>query len=153
MPSTDTLVQDAGTSARRLPIDADEIGHDPEYGDQKFHARDADSSDHSMHHFLAPNDGRGGLTSTVDEDQGSAMRRSPALAKEDRVCSDGLWSGMKCRSNEECATLYKSLSGWAAVVCRMHGGGDQRCAVRTVDWFLARRPSACGAPYRAWWAD
>jgi len=93
-PSSDTLVQVAGTWNRRSPIDADEIVRDPEYGGQKLRARDADSADHSMHHFLAPNDGRGGLTSTVDEDQGSATRRSPALAKEDRVCSDGLWSGV-----------------------------------------------------------
>ena len=44
LPSTDTLVQAASSSTRGLPTDADEIGRDPECGDQKFHARDADSS-------------------------------------------------------------------------------------------------------------
>jgi len=63
-----------------------------------------------MHHFLVASDGRGGITSTVDEVQGFAMRRSPALAKEDRVDSDGFWSSMQGRSNEECATLHKAFS-------------------------------------------
>merc|ERR1719387_3214173 len=99
-PSTDSFVQ-LSTQAKRtargkalkkklpgMDDDDDEEGGDGfEYGDREFHARDADSSDYSVHQFLTADDGRDG-TKTDDDDQGFVMRRSQALAKEDHFNSE-----------------------------------------------------------------
>lgn len=89
-----SLVQVASKthSTKKLPgmdgDDDDEDGGDGfEYGDREFHARDADSSDYSVHQFLTADDGRDG-TKTDDDDQGFVMRRSQALAKEDHFNSE-----------------------------------------------------------------
>merc|ERR1719191_1043945 len=77
-------------SKRKLPgmdDDDDEDGDGFEYGDREFHARDADSSDYSVHQFLTADDGRDG-TKSDDDDQGFVMRRSQALAKEDHFNSE-----------------------------------------------------------------
>merc|ERR1740127_421844 len=65
----------------------DELDDDYEYGDKEFHARDADSSDYSVHQFLTTDDGRDG-PKMDDDDQAFAMRRSQALAKEDHFNSE-----------------------------------------------------------------
>merc|ERR1719387_1983202 len=99
-PSTDSFVQ-LSTQAKRtargkalkkklpgMDDDDDEDGGDGfEYGDREFHARDADSSDYSVHQFLTADDGRDG-TKTDDDDQAFVMRRSQALAKEDHFNSE-----------------------------------------------------------------
>merc|ERR1719327_1774289 len=98
-PSTDSFFQrssshkkKARVSKRKLPgmddDDDDEDGGDGfEYGDREFHARDADSSDYSVHQFLTADDGRDG-TKSDDDDQAFVMRRSQALAKEDHFNSE-----------------------------------------------------------------
>merc|ERR1719379_2958102 len=101
-PSTDNFVQltsrvnrkgkKARISKRKLPgmddDDDDADGGDGfEYGDREFHARDADSSDYSVHQFLTTDDGRDG-TKSDDDDQAFTMRRSQALAKEDHFNSE-----------------------------------------------------------------
>merc|ERR1719387_171136 len=100
-PSTDNFVQLASrkahkgkslrSSKRKLPgmdDDDDEEGGDGfEYGDREFHARDADSSDYSVHQFLTADDGRDG-TKSDDDDQGFVMRRAAAMAKEDHFNSE-----------------------------------------------------------------
>merc|ERR1719343_938994 len=65
--------------------DDDDEGY--EYGDKEFHARDADSSDYSVHQFLVTDDGRDTPKSDGD-DQAFEMRRSQALAKEDHFNSE-----------------------------------------------------------------
>jgi hypothetical protein len=82
-PSTDNFLQIA--SKHKLPVDDDSDGY--EYGDKEFHARDADSSDYSVHQFLTTDDGRDGPKSG-DDDQAFEMRRSQALAKEDHFNSE-----------------------------------------------------------------
>merc|ERR1719201_2188921 len=67
--------------------DDDDSGDGYEYGDREFHARDADSSDYSVHQFLTADDGRDG-TKSDDDDQGFVMRRERALAKEDHFNSE-----------------------------------------------------------------
>merc|ERR1740138_20316 len=88
-----SLVQVASTKAHvahksKLPgMDDDDDGDGFEYGDREFHARDADSSDYSVHQFLTTDDGRDG-TKDADDDQAFVMRRSQALAKEDHFNSE-----------------------------------------------------------------
>merc|ERR1719388_729263 len=93
-PSTDNFVQLASHkthSKRKLPgmddDDDDDSGDGYEYGDREFHARDADSSDYSVHQFLTADDGRDG-TKSDDDDQGFVMRREAAMAKEDHFNSE-----------------------------------------------------------------
>jgi hypothetical protein len=94
-PSTDNFVQLASahtgrkvkSSRRKLPGMDDDDGDGYEYGDREFHARDADSSDYSVHQFLTTDDGRDG-PKMDDDDQAFAMRRSQALAKEDHFNSE-----------------------------------------------------------------
>jgi hypothetical protein len=99
-PSTDNFVQLGSHTARKsqktlaskrklpgMDDDDDDGGDGFEYGDREFHARDADSSDYSVHQFLTADDGRDG-TKTDDDDQAFVMRRSQALAKEDHFISE-----------------------------------------------------------------
>merc|ERR1719412_3462554 len=87
-PSTDNFVQlSAHATRQRLPED-EEDEPEFEYGDKEFHARDADSSDYSVHQFLTTDDGRDSPKSGDDDDQAFEMRRSQALAKEDHFNSE-----------------------------------------------------------------
>ena len=85
--STDNFHQLASVSKRacasssRLPTDGDKDGPEFKYDDNELHARDADSSDYSIHQFPVADDGRDGPKSTDHEDQGFTMRRSQALPK------------------------------------------------------------------------
>jgi len=89
-PGSDNFLQTFGAHAsrnsralrRHFPMDSGDDGY--EHGNKEFHARDADSSNYSVHQFLAPNDGRDGPTISVD-DQAFATRRAHALARNDRL--------------------------------------------------------------------
>lgn len=85
-PSLDNFLQTevmTSSSKRQLPPDADD-GY--EYGDNEAHARDADSSDYSVHQFIATDDGRDGPK--IGDDQAFALRRAQAMAKEDHFNSE-----------------------------------------------------------------
>jgi len=84
------LIASLAKKIRKLPLDDDENGPEVEYGDKKLPACGADSSDFSIHQFLAAEDGRDGPKSTDVEDQGFAMRRSQTLAEEDLFNSEKL---------------------------------------------------------------
>ena len=64
---------------RRFLVDSDVDGY--EYDDKEFHARGADSSDYSVHQFLASGDGRDG-SRFGDGDQAFAMRGTPGAFKK-----------------------------------------------------------------------
>merc|ERR1719361_3091292 len=72
-PSTDNFLQLSAHSRKKLPED-EEDEPEFEYGDKEFHARDADSSDYSVHQFLTTDDGRDTPKSGDDEDQAFEMR-------------------------------------------------------------------------------
>mmetsp|Transcript_122744 Transcript_122744/g.274018 ORF Transcript_122744/g.274018 Transcript_122744/m.274018 type:complete len:138 (+) Transcript_122744:112-525(+) len=64
----------------------DDDNDEYEYGDREANARNADSSDFSVHQFLERDDGRDGSDNSGDADGGAAaeMARSKALAAEDK---------------------------------------------------------------------
>jgi len=70
------------------PGDDDETGY--EYGDSEANARNEDSSDFSVHQFLARDDGREGSDDSQDADGGAAaeMAKAKALASQDTFDSE-----------------------------------------------------------------
>ena len=85
-PCTGTLVLASASHAsrRKSPID---VVEKIEYGDKELHARDADSSDHLIHHCLIQDDSRIVPKSIDDNEQGFTMRTSQAIVQVDHLDS------------------------------------------------------------------
>merc|ERR1719333_1568171 len=70
-------------SKRQMP-GMDDYGDGYEYGDREANARNEDSSDYSVHQFLAVDDARDGPSSSGDDSDAAAeVRRSRELAAQD----------------------------------------------------------------------
>merc|ERR1719410_3329715 len=92
--TSDTFLQMGSKTIRVTAADVTKSRQDPgttddyEYGDREMAVSQADSSDFSMHQFLAADDGREG-TSTNDDDSGEAeMAKSKALEADDHFNSE-----------------------------------------------------------------
>merc|ERR1719296_578944 len=80
-----------GHSLRRSrQVPGVETGDGYEYGDREANARNEDSSDYSVHQFIAVDDARDGPQSTGDDaaDAKAAIRRSTELASDDHFNSE-----------------------------------------------------------------
>merc|ERR1719326_594287 len=79
----------ASKVATRKQIPGDDWSDGYEYGDRESNARNEDSSDYSVHQFLATDDARDGPSSSGDDSDAAAeVRRSRELAAQDHFNSE-----------------------------------------------------------------